>query len=212
MLKLNNISFSYDGQNEPYIFNLEVKPKEIALISGVSGAGKSTLLDLIAGFLKPKNGSIELNGWDIAGISTQKRPVSILLQSNNLFEHLSVRANLALAFSARISATQINEKISQSLAEVDLEGFEKRKASSLSGGQKQRIALARTLLLDREILLLDEPFAALDEKAAKAMQELLKKLVAKFNWHAIVVSHDKNDVLNLDAVHYVLKKHSLIKQ
>ncbi len=211
MLKIDNIEFSYPEQTSPFCFNLELKAGEIILISGISGAGKSTLLDLIAGFLDIEKGSIILDGFDISSLKPQQRPVSILLQSDNLFEHLSVRKNLALALPAKTSAILLNEKVKQSLAEVGLQDFIDKKVAFLSGGQKQRVALARTLLLNRKILLLDEPFSALDEKAANAMRELLKKLVKEYSWHTIIVSHNLTDIKNLNASHYILANNQLTK-
>ncbi len=211
MLKIENIEFSYPEQTQAFCFNLELKAGKTALISGISGAGKSTFLDLIAGFLQPKKGSIILDNFDIIALKAQHRPVSILLQSDNLFEHLSVRRNLALALPIKVSNIILNEKIKQSLAEVGLQDFIDKKAAFLSGGQKQRVALARTLLLNRQILLLDEPFSALDEAAANAMRELLKKLIKKYNWHTIIVSHNLADIKKLNASHYVLANNQIIK-
>ena len=212
MLEIKNLQFSYEDQNEPYVFNLKVKPKEIALVSGVSGVGKSTLLNLIAGFLKAKSGVIKIDEMDFTNLPPQKRDVSILFQENNLFEHLSVTKNLRLALPKNISKTEAFEKINIALKEVDLTGYENKKTAKLSGGQKQRIAFARTLLLNRKILLLDEPFAALDKKTAAIMQNLLKKLTIKYNWYVIIVSHNIEDVKNLSASHYEIVDKTLKKQ
>ncbi len=195
MLKVEQLTFTQPGQSLSYVYDLEVAPGEIVVVTGVSGAGKSTLLDLIAGFLSPTDGSLSLNETDLLPLPPEKRPLSILFQEDNLFEHLSVAKNLALALTA--NQGQENERILEALNEVGLGGYGPRRASNLSGGQKQRVALARTLLRNRPVLLLDEPFASLDEKTARDMRALVRCLTDTKQWHTLIVSHAKEDARQL---------------
>ncbi len=195
MLELDALSFAYPGQSRPYSFSLKVASGEILAISGVSGAGKSTLLDLIAGFLTPLSGALRLDGTSLLGLMPEQRPVAILFQSDNLFDHLSVGKNLALARPrGRLSDAERED----SLEAVGLSGLARRRAANLSGGQKQRVALARCLLLDRPILLLDEPFSALDAETAEATRALVRSLVRHHAWHTLLVSHQHSDLALAD--------------
>lgn len=203
MFEIKNLSFCHPGQAIPLVYHFNSKPCTISAITGSSGVGKSTLLDLIAGFLTPISGTIELNGVDLNSLAPEKRPVSILFQADNLFEHLSVRKNLELGLPKGI--TQKSTLVSNALKEVDLDGYETRRASDLSGGQKQRVALARTLLRDQPIVLLDEPFANLDENTAKDMRDLVKRLTRKNAWHTLLVTHNPKDIKNLADKIYPLK-------
>ncbi len=208
MLKVKNLTFQYLANETEFCYNFTLEEGEIIAVFGASGAGKSTLLELIAGFLYPKSGKIIFNGKQIENIAPEKRPVSILFQSDNLFDHLSVYNNLALAIENKNNK---EIKIKQALQDVGLENFTHKKADELSGGQKQRIALARTLLRNKPILLLDEPFAALDEKTAKNMQKLLIKLIKKHNWHTIMATHNRKDAIAMNAKKYTLKNNILTK-
>jgi thiamine transport system ATP-binding protein len=191
MLALEQVRFAYRPEEAPWIFNLEVEPGENIGISGASGSGKSTLLDLIAGFLAPQSGDIRLDGVSLLTLPPEERPVSILFQRENLFEHLSAARNLALGVPGRLDAAT-------ALAEVGLDDPGSRPVSKLSGGQQQRVALARTLLRDRPVLLLDEPFAALDAETAGAIRARVKSLVKSRRWHTILVSHAKDDMALAD--------------
>src|SRR5690606_6090346 len=144
----------------------------VTAVSGVSGSGKSTLLDLIAGFLQPRSGRLTLHGRDLLPLPPEQRPVSILFQSESLFEHLSVARNLALGLPSSTPRAEREARTARALAEVGLAGIERQRAETLSGGQKQRVALARTLLRDRPILLLDEPFSALDDVTRETSRTL----------------------------------------
>lgn len=194
MLRLDHVTFAYPGQQTPYDFDLTLAPGEILAITGVSGSGKSTLLDLTAGFLKPQSGRITLAGKSLTKLPPQDRPVSILFQADNLFDHLTVARNLALGLPANLQEAERNQRIADVLGEVGLPGLENRRASNLSGGQKQRVALARTLLRGTPVLLLDEPFAALDPEMADSMRALVQQLTRAHDWHVIVVTHDEKDV------------------
>lgn len=192
MLELEQVTFAYPGQSQSYVFSLSARAGEVISVAGVSGSGKSTLLDLIAGFQKPSAGTITLDGRELQNLVPDNRPVAILFQDNNLFGHLSAGANLALALGG-VSKEKKAVLIEAALKSVGLSGFSNHRASELSGGQKQRVALARTLLLNRPILLLDEPFSALDSASAEEMRQLVKTLVRENNWHTIMVTHHDAD-------------------
>lgn len=195
----DDLIFAHPGQAMPYRFSLTVAPGRIAAVTGPSGAGKSTLLDLIAGFLTPQGGTLTLDDRNLLPLGPEARPVSILFQSDNLFDHLTARANLALALPGTDRKTQAS-RIDTALEEVGLNGYAPRRAANLSGGQKQRVALARTLLIGRPILLLDEPFTALDAATAGTIRALVRTLVRERNWHAVMVTHQPADLDIADAV------------
>jgi thiamine transport system ATP-binding protein len=202
MLALENLTFAHPGQQTPYAFSMEARPGEVTAVSGASGSGKSTLLDLVAGFLTPASGTITLDGRSLAGFAPEERPVSILFQSESLFEHLSAARNVSLGLPPGTS--DADSRIEAALAEVGLAGIGKQRAETLSGGQKQRVALARTLLRARPVLLLDEPFSALDDETRVATRALVKDLTARHDWIAILVSHHADDVEALAAQRYRL--------
>ena len=153
----------------------------IALI-GPSGAGKSTLLAAIAGFLEPTAGRILWDAQDLTGVAPGARPMSMLFQDNNLFPHLTAAQNVSLGLRPDLRlATAENKAVDVALADVGLEGFGLRKPSALSGGQQSRVALARVLVANRPLVLLDEPFAALGPALKEEMLDLVKaKLMAEW--------------------------------
>jgi thiamine transport system ATP-binding protein len=167
--------------------------KAVALI-GASGAGKSTLLAAIAGFLVPVSGRLLWNGVDIALTPPGARPVSMLFQDNNLFPHLSAAQNVGLGLRPDLRLTgQEQDKVDEALASVGLEGFGERQPNALSGGQQSRVALARVLVADRPIVLLDEPFSALGPALKDEMLDLVKSKLIAAGKTVIMVSHDPAD-------------------
>ena len=192
MLVVDALTFAHPGQTSVYTFGFEAAPGEITAISGASGSGKSTLLDLIGGFLLPLSGRLMLDGVDLLPLAPESRPLSILFQSELLFDHLSVAANIALGLPLR--AVDLPARTASALSDVGLPGIEQQIAATLSGGQKQRVALARTLLRDRPVLLLDEPFSALDDEARAQSRELVLKLTRAGGWHTVLVSHNTEDI------------------
>ena len=211
MLKVDNLTFKHPGQSHQYCFRLDVAPGEIIAVRGESGAGKSTFLGLIAGFLTPSDGEILLDGSSLSQLPPQLRPVSMLHQADNLFDHLSVNTNLALGLPAHMPKKERQTRIDSALGDVGLAGYGNRRAANLSGGQKQRVALARTLLLNRPILLLDEPFTGLDPQTADTMRDLVKSLVGAQNWHAIIVSHDPDDMRLLGSRHCEIRDGQILE-
>lgn len=209
MLRVENLTYAHPGRAQPYTFSLVANAGEVTAISGASGSGKSTLLDLLAGFLTPTAGSIELDNHDLLPLPPETRPISLLLQSESLFEHLSAARNVALGLPAGSTKQEMREKTAGVLAEVGLPGIGNQAAATLSGGQKQRVALARTLLRARPILLLDEPFSALDDDTRAAVRDLVRTLTIRHCWHTILVSHHADDVEALAGRRYLLSGEKL---
>ena len=204
MLRVENLAFSHSAASMRYDFSLISAAGMVTAISGASGSGKSTLLDLLAGFLTPLSGRIDLDGQDLLPLPPERRPVSLLLQSDSLFEHLSAARNVGLGLPAGTGKAEARARIEAALAEVGLVGIGNQVASTLSGGEKQRVALARTLLRARPVLLLDEPFSALDDETRIAVRDLVRTLTIRHDWHTILVSHHADDVATLASRRYVL--------
>lgn len=196
MLTLNKLTYIYE--HLPMRFDLQIEAGERVAILGPSGAGKSTLLSLTAGFLAATNGQILLNGQDHSQTPPAKRPVSMLFQENNLFSHLTVRQNMGLGLhpGLKLSAAQQQELL-EIARQVGLEDCLDRLPSQLSGGQRQRVALARCLLRSQPILLLDEPFSALDPALRSEMLNLLDKVCSERNLTLLMVSHNLDDAVRV---------------
>lgn len=205
MLRVEELTFAYPGQSTPYLFSLTAEAGAVTAVAGASGSGKSTLLDLLAGFLAPSSGSIALDHEELIPLPPEQRPLSLLLQSESLFEHLSAASNIALGLPRKTRKLDADRQIQAALAEVGLEGIGNQLASTLSGGQKQRVALARTLLRARPILLLDEPFSALDDETRLVIRDLVRTLTIRHRWHTILVSHHADDIAALASRRYVLR-------
>ncbi len=188
MLALDHVTFGY-GAAPTYDFTMEAAAGEVTAIRGASGSGKSTLLDLIAGFLMPAAGTIRIEGAVVNGLPPEQRPVSILFQSETLFEHLSATRNVALGLPRPDPA-----RVGAALAELGLADLANQRAATLSGGQKQRVALARTLLRDKPVLLLDEPFSALDDETRATTRGLVQSLTRKQKWATVLVTHHADDI------------------
>jgi len=205
MLKLDNLTFRFsDGADlHDYCFALEVEPGMIAGLTGRSGSGKSTCLDLIAGFLQPLSGGLEIDGREMRAIPPGDRPVTILFQQNNLFDHLSAGDNVGLGLnpSLRLSATE-KSAVAGALDRVGLAALSAAPARQLSGGERQRVALARCLVRKRPVLLLDEPFSALDAETRSEMLGLVREIVSDGNLAALMVTHDVRDCERVADRHY----------
>lgn len=203
MLKLN---FSLKESYLTISTNISLEPEKIYAVVGPSGAGKSTFLNLISGFASISSGSIIWNEQEISHLPPAKRSVSILFQDNNLFPHLSVWRNLALAVTHWPKISRDNEeKIKAVMSEVGILGLENRKPSELSGGQQSRVALARVLLQKNKILLLDEPFSALGPSLKDQMLELIKKIAKNKKLLVLMVTHEPADAKKVASQTLVVK-------
>lgn len=196
MLTLTDVTWLY--RHLPMRFSLNVAAGERVAILGPSGAGKSTLLSLIAGFLTPSSGEIVLGGVNHTRTAPAQRPVSMLFQENNLFNHLNVRDNIGLGMHAglRLSPQQ-RERLDAIAAQMAIGDLLDRLPGQLSGGQRQRVALARCLVRQRPILLLDEPFSALDPALRQEMLQLLDELCRRQELTLLMVSHSIEDAARI---------------
>ena len=195
MIELQKIEYHYNDFKMHFALNIAAK--ERVVIVGPSGAGKSTLLSLIAGFIFPNSGQIILNQQNVTTTLPGKRPVSMLFQHNNLFSHLTVEQNIALGIKPTLKLSRTEQTtIDDILVRIGLEGFNQRYPEQLSGGQRQRVALARCLIQHRPILLLDEPFSALDQALRFEMLALVNQVCSEFNLTLMMVSHYLDDSLN----------------
>jgi putrescine transport system ATP-binding protein len=178
--------------------SLDIRAGEFFALLGPSGCGKTTLLRMLAGFEAPDEGRILLNGKDIAQVPPHQRPVNMMFQNYALFPHLGVRDNIAFGLKrARLPPSEIDARVTEMIALVKLEGLEKRKPDQLSGGQRQRVALARSLARRPQLLLLDEPLAALDKKLRESTQLELMELQRRLGLTFIIVTHDQAEAMTV---------------
>jgi thiamine transport system ATP-binding protein len=176
-------------------FDCAVPAGAAVAVAGPSGAGKSTLFNLIAGFERPATGHVTLLGEPMAGRDPAERPVSIVFQDNNLFAHLSVADNVGLGIDPGLKlGNDARDRVHAALARVGLGGYERRLPGSLSGGERQRVALARALVRRRPILLLDEPFAALDPAMRADMAGLISDLRMETGSTILFITHQPDDI------------------
>ena len=181
-----------------FSFDIAMSDGAITAVTGPSGSGKSTLLNLIAGFEIPASGRILIAGEDVTRAHPSQRPISLVFQDNNLFAHLDLVTNIGLGVDPSLKLSREDRvRISQSLERVGLAGFETRKPGTLSGGERQRAAFARVLVRKRPVLLMDEPFAALDPELRSSMASLLLDLHRETGNTVVIVSHDRAEVQKL---------------
>jgi ABC-type Fe3+/spermidine/putrescine transport system ATPase subunit len=178
--------------------SLDVRPGEILTLLGPSGGGKTTLLNLVAGFLVPDSGAIHIAGKPVTHVPTYRREIGVLFQNYALFPHMNVAANVGYGLRMRrVPRPDVARKVAETLALVRLTGLEDRRPRQLSGGQQQRVALARALAISPKVLLLDEPFSALDKNLRGSMQLELKEIQRKLGVTTIFVTHDQSEALSL---------------
>ena len=193
MLNIDRVTFGYG--NTAFNFDFELERGDCLAIKGVSGSGKSTLLNLVAGFLTPDSGQILFDQKRIDLLKPSRRPLTILFQEHNLFNHLTVFQNIGLGLNPalNLSSDQTN-KINQAIDQLDLNDMQQRLPEALSGGQRQRVALARCLVRSKPLLLLDEPFTGLNEELKEEIQLLISELQNQLNLTILWVTHDLDDV------------------
>ena len=197
-LIIENLSSGYEEDVVLKDLSLEVAEGEFVALLGPSGCGKSTLMKTIAGILPVQSGKIFLDGRDITSLPVHKRGTVVVFQDMRLFPHKSVAENVAFPMKIQgISKTQRLKTAAELLEKVQMGGFENRKPGELSGGQQQRVALARALAAQPKLLLLDEPFSALDENLREEMRRLVLQLHREFRMTVILVTHDREDALSM---------------
>lgn len=199
-VRLEQVSLQLGQQH--FFFDTSFEEAKVTAVVGPSGSGKSTLLNLVAGFEKPTGGRVLIGSDDMGERDPAERPISLIFQDNNLFAHLDIVTNIGLGISPSLRLTQEDKaRIASALERVGLAGFEKRLPSSMSGGERQRAALARALVRQRAVMLLDEPFAALDPGLRAGMAGLLKELQSENGNTVLLVTHHPDDIRRLaDAV------------
>lgn len=198
IISLENINVSFDGEQILNNLSLDIRDKEFVTLLGPSGCGKTTTLRLIGGFLQPDGGNIRFDGNIINGIPPFKRNVNTVFQRYALFPHLNVFENIAFGLKVKkFPDREIQSRVAEMLELVNLRGFEKRSIDRLSGGQQQRIAIARALVNEPKVLLLDEPLGALDLKLRKEMQTELKRIQQSLEITFIYVTHDQEEALTM---------------
>jgi len=212
LLELQGISKGFDGKGIIKELNLNIKRNEFVTLLGPSGCGKTTTLRIVGGFEKPDKGRVIFKGEDITQMPPEHRHINTVFQKYALFPHMSVADNIAFGLKIKKKSKDfIEDKIRYALKLVDLQGFEDRKPQSLSGGQQQRIAIARAIVNEPEILLLDEPLGALDLKLRQDMQSELIRLKNELGITFIYVTHDQEEALTMsDKV--VVMHHGVVQQ
>ncbi len=207
LINLVGITKSFDGAKALDSINLYINKREFLTLLGPSGCGKTTMLRIIGGFEYPDDGQVLFNGKDIADMPPYKRPLNTVFQKYALFTHLNVYDNIAFGLKLKkVPKAEADRRIKRMLKLVKMEGYEKRMVDQLSGGQQQRIAIARALVNEPEVLLLDEPLGALDLKLRREMQLELKAMQQEVGITFIYVTHDQEEALTMSDTVVVMNK------
>jgi len=211
-LVIQNLVKEFDGARAVDDVSITIKKGEIFALLGSSGCGKSTLLRMLAGFETPSSGSILLNGQNIVGVPPYQRPINMMFQSYALFPHLNVWDNIAFGLRRDgMGKDEIADRVDQMLDLVQLKKLAKRKPHQMSGGQQQRVALARSLAKRPQLLLLDEPLAALDKKLREQTQLELVNIIEQVGVTCVMVTHDQEEAMNM-ATRIAVMSHGHIEQ
>lgn len=207
IIELRNITKVFDGVAVLDNLNLDIKKNEFLTLLGPSGCGKTTILRIIAGFRYADSGEVVFEGKNINDMPPNERHVNTVFQKYALFPHMNVYENIAFGLKIKkMDKKTIDAKVKEMLKLVSLEGFEKKSVEMLSGGQQQRIAIARALVNEPKVLLLDEPLAALDLKLRQEMQRELKKIQQKLGITFVFVTHDQEEALTMSDTIVVMNK------
>jgi ABC-type Fe3+/spermidine/putrescine transport system ATPase subunit len=198
VLRIGAVGKSFGATRVLEDCSLDVAEGEIVTLLGPSGCGKTTLLRCVAGFWDADVGAIAIDGQDMARVPVNRRPVGVVFQSYALFPHLTVARNVGYALRMRgVPRAEAARRVAEALETVSLTGFEDRYPAQLSGGQQQRVAIARVLVMEPRVLLLDEPFNALDAKLRGTMQVELRQLIKRLGLTSIFVTHDQEEALTM---------------
>lgn len=198
LLQIEGVSKSFDDVLAVDNVSVDIYRGEIFALLGGSGSGKSTLLRMLAGFEKPSEGRILLDGKDITHMPPYERPINMMFQSYALFPHMTVEQNIAFGLKQdKIPKAEIQQRVAEMLRLVKMEKYAKRRPSQLSGGQRQRVALARSLAKRPKLLLLDEPMGALDKKLRTEMQLEVVDILEKVGVTCVLVTHDQEEAMTM---------------
>ena len=208
MLTLSQLTISFQ-EIDAIRCDFSLAPGEVCAIIGPSGVGKSTLLLTLAGFHPVTSGDMLWHGKSFASAAVWERPLSLLFQSDNLFGHISAEKNIRLAAPKTAKKHEIEPIIIEITKKLDIFDILSQLASTLSGGQQQRVALARALMSDKPILLLDEPFSALDKDNRQKALQLVKQITEDHQLATLIVTHDEDDIAWLGARAVLLKREAL---
>ena len=212
LIDLRNVSKEFDGVQVLKNINLYIRKKEFVTLLGPSGCGKTTTLRIIGGFETPTTGQVLFDGQDIAYLPPYKRRVNTVFQKYALFPHLNVHDNIAFGLKLRkLPKAEIDRKVDAMLDLVNLQGYGKRHVDALSGGQQQRVAIARSLVNEPEVLLLDEPLGALDLKLRKEMQLELKSMQQRLGITFLYVTHDQEEALTMSDTIVVMREGRILQ-
>ncbi|MBK5413957.1 ABC transporter ATP-binding protein [Pseudomonas sp. TH31] len=198
LVKIDRVTKKFDETIAVDDVSLEIKKGEIFALLGGSGSGKSTLLRMLAGFERPTEGRIYLDGVDITEMPPYERPINMMFQSYALFPHMTVAQNIAFGLKQdKISSSEVDARVTEMLKLVQMSQYAKRKPHQLSGGQRQRVALARSLAKRPKLLLLDEPMGALDKKLRSQMQLELVEIIERVGVTCVMVTHDQEEAMTM---------------
>ncbi|MDE3737209.1 polyamine ABC transporter ATP-binding protein [Pseudomonas sp. BN415] len=198
LVKIDRVTKKFDETVAVDSVSLDIKKGEIFALLGGSGSGKSTLLRMLAGFERPTEGRIMLDGVDITDMPPYERPINMMFQSYALFPHMTVAQNIAFGLKQdKLSSSEIDERVNEMLKLVQMTQYAKRKPHQLSGGQRQRVALARSLAKRPKLLLLDEPMGALDKKLRSQMQLELVEIIERVGVTCVMVTHDQEEAMTM---------------
>ncbi|UVK98550.1 ABC transporter ATP-binding protein [Pseudomonas sp. B21-048] len=198
LVKIDRVTKKFDETIAVDDVSLEIRKGEIFALLGGSGSGKSTLLRMLAGFERPTEGRIYLDGVDITEMPPYERPINMMFQSYALFPHMTVAQNIAFGLKQdKIPAAEVNARVAEMLKLVQMSQYAKRKPHQLSGGQRQRVALARSLAKRPKLLLLDEPMGALDKKLRSQMQLELVEIIERVGVTCVMVTHDQEEAMTM---------------
>ena len=198
LVKIDRVTKKFDETVAVDDVSLEIRKGEIFALLGGSGSGKSTLLRMLAGFERPTDGRIFLDGVDITDMPPYERPINMMFQSYALFPHMTVAQNIAFGLQQdKLPKAEIDERVAEMLKLVHMTQYAKRKPHQLSGGQRQRVALARSLAKRPKLLLLDEPMGALDKKLRSQMQLELVEIIERVGVTCVMVTHDQEEAMTM---------------
>ncbi|HWR23151.1 MAG TPA: ABC transporter ATP-binding protein [Feifaniaceae bacterium] len=208
-LEIRDLTMLYKNGDGVKNIDLDVEKGELVTLLGPSGCGKTTILRTVGGFLQPSSGQILIDGKDVTLLPPEKRPTAMVFQSYNLWPHMTVFENMAFGLKLRkIPKEERKRRIADMLELIKMPGMEKKFPGQMSGGQQQRIAIGRSLLLQPDVLLLDEPFSALDAKIRSQMREELRKIQTDLNITVVFVTHDQEEAMALSDRIVVMNKGS----